>query len=202
MDMGVRVEIIETLSLGDRSYVVADEDAVVVIDPQRDIDRVIQLIGEGAARITHVMETHLHNHYVTGGLELSRSTGADYVVPRGDDVGYPARRVGDGDVIDAGGFRFRVIHNTGAHARARQLCTHRCRGAITGRIYRWLNAFRHNRTHRPARPRAHPHAHCRSVPLGAPVGRRTPSRDAGIPHSRFRKFLCGGRAGKKLLDGG
>lgn len=50
---------------------------------------------------------------MTGGLELSRSTGAQYVIPRGDDVGYPARRVGDGDVIDAGGFRLRVIHTPG-----------------------------------------------------------------------------------------
>lgn len=113
VDMGVRVDVVETSSLGDRSYVVADEDAVVVIDPQRDIDRVMQLLGEPSPRITHVLETHLHYDYVTGGLELSRSTGAQYVIPRGDDVGYPARRVGDGDVIEAGGFRLRVIHTPG-----------------------------------------------------------------------------------------
>lgn len=111
--MGVRVQIIETSSLGDRSYVVADDHAVVVIDPQRDIDRVTQLLGERATRITHVLETHLHNDYVTGGLELSRSTGAQYVIPQGDDVGYPARRVEDGDVIEAGGFRLQVIHTPG-----------------------------------------------------------------------------------------
>lgn len=116
IDMVVRVEVIETSSLGDRSYVVVDDDAVVVIDPQRDIDRVTQLLGDRTARITHVLETHLHNDYVTGGLELSRSTGAEYVIPHGDDVGYPARRVGDGDVIDAGGFRLRVIHTPG-HTR-------------------------------------------------------------------------------------
>lgn len=111
--MGVHVQVIETSSLGDRSYVVADDHAVVVIDPQRDIDRLMQLLGERSPRITHVLETHLHNDYVTGGLELSRSTDAEYVVPQGDHVGYPARRVGDGDIIDAGGFRLRVIHTPG-----------------------------------------------------------------------------------------
>ncbi|AYE96194.1 MBL fold metallo-hydrolase [Mycobacterium paragordonae] len=111
--MGVHVEVIETSSLGDRSYVVADDHAVVVIDPQRDIDRVTRLLGERAARVTHVLETHLHNDYVTGGLELSRSTGAEYVIPRGDEVGYPARRVDDGDIIDVGGFRLRVLHTPG-----------------------------------------------------------------------------------------
>ncbi|GFG65224.1 MBL fold metallo-hydrolase [Mycobacterium kubicae] len=112
----MRVEIIETSSLGDRSYVVVDDDAVVVIDPQRDIDRVLELLGDNARRITHVLETHLHNDYVTGGLELSRVTGAEYVLPRGDDVGYPARRVQDGDTIDAGSFTLRVIHTPG-HTR-------------------------------------------------------------------------------------
>jgi len=85
----MRVEIIETSSLGDRSYVVIHGDTAIVVDPQRDIDRVTELIGEHRARITHVLETHLHNDYVTGGLELARATGAVYVVPAGEDVGYP-----------------------------------------------------------------------------------------------------------------
>jgi hydroxyacylglutathione hydrolase len=113
----MRVEVIETSSLGDRSYVVVDDHAAVVIDPQRDIDRVTELLGENTERITHVLETHLHNDYVTGGLELSRLTGAEYVVPGGDDeLGYPARRVTDGDVIDAGDFSLRVVHTPG-HTR-------------------------------------------------------------------------------------
>ncbi len=112
----VRVEIIETSSLGDRSYVVSDGQTSVVIDPQRDIDRVTERVGGLGARITHVLETHLHNDYVTGGLELSRTTGAEYVVPAGDDIGYPARRITDGEVIDGGTFTLRAIHTPG-HTR-------------------------------------------------------------------------------------
>ncbi len=112
----MRVEIIETSSLGDRSYVVVNGGTAVVVDPQRDIDRVIQLVADCTAHITHVLETHLHNDYVTGGLELSRLTGAEYVVPRGDDIGYSARRVGHREVIDAEGFSLRVLHTPG-HTR-------------------------------------------------------------------------------------
>lgn len=108
----MRVEIIETSSLGDRSYVVVDGHNAVVVDPQRDIDRVSEL----GARITHVLETHLHNDYVTGGLELSRTTGAEYVLPAGDDTGYPARRISDGEVVDGGTFSLRAIHTPG-HTR-------------------------------------------------------------------------------------
>ena len=112
----MRVEIIETSSLGDRSYVVVDGETAVVIDPQRDIDRVIERVGDLGARITHVFETHLHNDYVTGGLDLSRTTGAQYVVPAGDDIGYPARRITDGEVVDGGTFRLRAVHTPG-HTR-------------------------------------------------------------------------------------
>ena len=35
----MRVDIIETPELGDRSYVVSDGSASVVVDPQRDLDR-------------------------------------------------------------------------------------------------------------------------------------------------------------------
>ena len=94
----IDVGIIETSGLGDRSYVISAEGIAVVVDPQRDIDRVVDLARERGVKITHVLETHIHNDYVTGGLELSRSADAEYVVPAGDEVGYRRRAVVDGDV--------------------------------------------------------------------------------------------------------
>ena len=107
------VSIIETSGLGDRSYLVSDGGFAVVIDPQRDIDRVLNLAHDRGVRITHVLETHIHNDYLTGGLELSRTTGAEYVVPAGDEVGYQRRAVSDGDVIDAGPIQLQVMHTPG-----------------------------------------------------------------------------------------
>jgi len=109
----IDVAIIETSGLGDRSYLIGAEGIAVVIDPQRDIDRVLDLARARGVRITHVLETHIHNDYVTGGLELSRTVGAEYVVPTGDEVGYQRRAVGDGDVIAAGPLRLQVMHTPG-----------------------------------------------------------------------------------------
>ncbi|MGN6176344.1 MAG: hypothetical protein ACTHPS_25855 [Streptosporangiaceae bacterium] len=50
----VQVLQIETPTLGDRSYLVHDGEAALVIDPQRDIDRVIALAGDAGVRVTHV----------------------------------------------------------------------------------------------------------------------------------------------------
>ena len=64
----IDITTIETVSLGDRSYLAHDGVVAVVIDPQRDIDRVLALATEHGVRITHVLETHVHNDYVSGGL--------------------------------------------------------------------------------------------------------------------------------------
>jgi len=68
--MGTDLTIIpiDTPSLGDRTYVVHDGEIALVVDPQRDIDRVLHLLEERGVRLTDVFETHIHNDYVTGGL--------------------------------------------------------------------------------------------------------------------------------------
>src|SRR6516165_8823922 len=76
----VEVLAIETPPLGDRSYLVHDGEAALVIDPQRDIDRVTALAADAGVRITHVAETHVHNDYVTGGFALARAARASYLV--------------------------------------------------------------------------------------------------------------------------
>ncbi|WBB48617.1 MBL fold metallo-hydrolase [Verrucosispora sp. WMMA2044] len=98
--MTVQVSVITTSSLGDRSYLATDGRVAVVVDPQRDIDRVLYLAGAAGVRITHVVETHLHNDYVSGGLDLARLTGARYLVAAADEVGFDRVPVGDGDVVE------------------------------------------------------------------------------------------------------
>lgn len=105
------VSIIETSGLGDRSYLVSDGEVAVAIDPQRDIDRVFERAGQ--LRITHVLETHIHNDYVTGGLALAEATGAQYVVPAGEDVDFPCHPVGEGDRIDTGGIHLAALLTPG-----------------------------------------------------------------------------------------
>ena len=78
---------IETPTLGDRSYLAHDGAVAVVVDPQRDIDRVLALAEESGVRITHVFETHIHNDYLTGGLALAEATGASDMTEEGATVG-------------------------------------------------------------------------------------------------------------------
>ncbi len=108
MTAPVSVRTIETASLGDRTYVVHDGEVAFVVDPQRDIDRVLDLLEEEGVRLTHVFETHLHNDYVTGGLALAERTGAAYHVNAEDEVSFERTPIRDGDVV-AVGDRMRVV---------------------------------------------------------------------------------------------
>jgi hydroxyacylglutathione hydrolase len=76
--MYVQIEVIETPELGDRSYVVHDCSVAVVIDPQRDLDRVEKILHDCRVSVGLVVETHIHNDYVTGGYELATRHRAPY----------------------------------------------------------------------------------------------------------------------------
>jgi len=99
---GITVLTLETPSLGDRSYLVHDGEVAFVVDPQRDIDRILDLLGAQGVRLTHVLESHIHNDYVTGGLALAERTGAAYLVNGEDHVSFERTPVHDGQVVEVG----------------------------------------------------------------------------------------------------
>jgi len=110
----VEVILIETPSLGDRSYLVHDGAVALVIDPQRDIDRVTALAAEHGVRVTHIAETHVHNDYLTGGLALARATGAEYLVNAADPVRFTRTPLHDGDSVEIGdAMRVRALATPG-----------------------------------------------------------------------------------------
>lgn len=108
------ITTIETPSLGDRSYLAHDGDVAFVVDPQRDIDRVLEAADDAGVRITDVFETHLHNDYVTGGLALARRLGARYHVNGQDEVSFDREPIRDGDVVEISpSMRVRAIATPG-----------------------------------------------------------------------------------------
>ncbi|WP_279330152.1 MBL fold metallo-hydrolase [Streptomyces sp. OS603R] len=93
------VDTLELEGLGNRSYLAGGARGAVVVDPPRDIDQVIAAAVKRGVRIAYVAETHVHNDYVTGGLELARVTGASYLVPAGARVSFARTPVADGDTV-------------------------------------------------------------------------------------------------------
>ncbi|HCI80431.1 MAG TPA: MBL fold metallo-hydrolase, partial [Ktedonobacter sp.] len=101
--------------LGHQSYVVTDEKSgmAVVVDPRRDVDIYLQEANRANARITHILETHIHNDYVTGARELAARTGAIIVGSAEGHIVYEHQSVRDGDRITVGDMSFQVMATPG-----------------------------------------------------------------------------------------
>lgn len=88
-------------ALGDASYLVVSGGEAAVIDPQRDIRPFVKAAREHGAEIRYVVETHVHNDYLSGGGELA-ALGAEVIAPAAGKLEFPHRPVEDGDVVTVG----------------------------------------------------------------------------------------------------
>lgn len=107
------VVVVETTPLGDRSYLVHDGTVALVIDPQRDTDRVESAARAAGVAITHVAETHLHNDYLTGGLILARDHDARYLVNAADKVAFQHEPIVPGQAFAVGRLSVKPVATPG-----------------------------------------------------------------------------------------
>ncbi|GAB3648086.1 MBL fold metallo-hydrolase [Streptomyces sparsus] len=130
------VDTLELTGLGNRSYLAGGTATAVAVDPPRDPGRVIAAAERRGVRITLVVETHVHNDYVSGGLELARLTGARHLVPAGARVEFERTPVADGDTVPVDdGLTLRAVATPGhtPHHTSYVLAdTEREIGAFTG----------------------------------------------------------------------
>lgn len=99
----------------------------VVIDPERDVDRYIDLAKENGLRIVATAETHIHADFVSGSRELAERVGAKvYVSDEGDadwkyqwldkklgGGSYDYQLLKDGDTFHIGNIEFQALHTPG-----------------------------------------------------------------------------------------
>ncbi|MCA9565738.1 MAG: MBL fold metallo-hydrolase, partial [Myxococcales bacterium] len=99
----------------------------IVIDPERDVDRYIDLAKQNGLRIVATAETHIHADFVSGSRELAERVGAKvYVSDEGDadwkyqwldkkvaGGSYDYQLLHDGDTFSVGNIDFQVIHTPG-----------------------------------------------------------------------------------------
>lgn len=103
-----------TPGLGDQTYLLTHEGKGVLVDPQRDIDRFLTAAAERDVDLRFVLETHLHNDYVSGGRQAARRTGAELILPAAAAAAYshtPAFHLED--IPGEHGLSLRPIHTPG-----------------------------------------------------------------------------------------
>src|SRR6187551_4133329 len=111
----MRVQQYQIPGLGHLSTLIVDDatGAAAVVDPRRDVDVYLDAAQRDDLRIEQVIETHLHNDYVSGGRELAALTGATHVIGAGAELAYEHRPVRGGETFDVGRLRFTVLETPG-----------------------------------------------------------------------------------------
>jgi hydroxyacylglutathione hydrolase len=97
------------------SYLVGCESQGIaaVVDPDRDVRKYLKAAENRGLKITHIIETHLHADHVSGNTDLAARTGAEIYVHEASGAQFPHKFLKDGDVIELGNVRIRVVHTPG-----------------------------------------------------------------------------------------
>jgi hydroxyacylglutathione hydrolase len=85
----------------------------VVDAHEEDVDSYLAFAASKSMRITHVIDTHIHADHHSGGAELARKAGAAYCLHASADVSIPFEPLADGQEIELGNTRARVLHTPG-----------------------------------------------------------------------------------------
>jgi hydroxyacylglutathione hydrolase len=111
----MKIEQFVIEGLGHQSYCILDSEsgAAAIVDPRRDVDVYLQAAQRAQARITHILETHIHNDYITGSRELVARTGATIYASAADSLHYAHQPVGEGDRFSVGSLGFTVLATPG-----------------------------------------------------------------------------------------
>lgn len=106
------LETIKTEGLGHLSYVIGDNGKAAVIDPRRDCKVYVDIANKYGARITHIFETHRHEDFVSGSLELARRTQA--TIHHGKALPFKyGESVNEGNQFNFGNVILRILETPG-----------------------------------------------------------------------------------------
>lgn len=131
----LRVAIVPVSPFQQNCSLVYDDESKrgIVVDPGHDLDRITAAIAKLGLKIEMILLTHGHIDHAAGADELREKLKVQVVGPhkddqylmdnlavRGMDFGMrgcrnvtPDRYLGDGDVVEASGFTFEVLHTPG-----------------------------------------------------------------------------------------
>ncbi len=102
-------------ALGNSSYLIASEETglAAVLDPQRDIDRYIQVSEGLGLRLAYTLDTHLHNDFISGSRELAARAGVQVGASSIAELSFDHLPLQDGNLLQLGDLSIRVLATPG-----------------------------------------------------------------------------------------
>jgi len=99
---------------GCASYVIACQTGdAAIVDPGIDLDPYHPLLQERHLKLAYVIDTHVHADHVSGARLLAQKYGAQLCMHESAKVTYPFHPLADGQQLELGQLRLRVLHTPG-----------------------------------------------------------------------------------------
>jgi hydroxyacylglutathione hydrolase len=111
--MAMQLRVIKARGLAHNSYFLSDGGEAIVFDPRRDCAAYTQLAEEECARITYIVETHRHEDFVVGSLELQNETDAEIAHSKEGHFKYGQHNLVDSDKLTIGRLSIKAFYTPG-----------------------------------------------------------------------------------------
>ncbi len=101
--------------LGNSAYLIGIQDmkTAIMIDPLRDVDRYLARADQLGVTIKYVLETHLHNDFISGAREISARSGARIGASAKARLGFDHHPLVENDLIPFGSYELKVMETPG-----------------------------------------------------------------------------------------
>jgi len=109
------VDLFRASELGNTTFLVSDPESgeAVAIDPLRDVSQYLDRAEQLDVRIKQSLETHVHNDFVSGSLELRAEVGAGICAAEDSGLEFGFDPLREGSEVSLGRWRLRARHTPG-----------------------------------------------------------------------------------------
>ena len=112
--MSSEIMQIEVGQMANFTYIIADHESgeAAIIDPSWDLAKIFQALKQNGWHAKYIINTHGHFDHVLGNEQVAEETAAKIVQHKNSQLRKDVA-VGDGDAIEIGSIRLRVLHTPG-----------------------------------------------------------------------------------------
>lgn len=107
------IEQIYTGCLAQGAYYITSNGEAAIIDPLREVQPYLNRLERDGVTLKYIFETHFHADFVSGHLDLSKSTGAPIVYGPTASPAFEAIIAEDNQVFQIGEIKIKVLHTPG-----------------------------------------------------------------------------------------
>lgn len=109
----MKVEQIYTGCLAQGAYYIISNGEAAIIDPLRETQPYLDRLAKDHVKLKYIFETHFHADFVSGHIDLSKSTGAPIVYGPTAQPDFAAIVAEDNQVFTLGQAKIKVLHTPG-----------------------------------------------------------------------------------------